>query len=600
MGRVYLYPENSTVEDLERNGLPLTALSARPYEELLTADQSGKFHATVKISVRDPYAKDFKAGAILEMSTPENERELFRIIKTTKTLTEITATAWHISYDLRNYLIGDRAWTGQTLAAAWPDILQAGGANDFSGYSDVETVAGLRAVRRSVVDVTVDGNVSVVNRWGGELERRRFEVNMLSRRGSDRGFQVRYGQNLTGISDEIDASEAYHAVLPTYLRGETVPVVMDVIKSPLYDFATEPRTVAIHFGDIRVGEEEDDYPTAQLAEIEVQRRVAAMWVQGADKPRASADISFVDLRRTGASTELEKVFLGDTVRAIWEGHTDITQRVVSYEWDSLADKYTSIRLGDSEKSIESLTNRISTIVSGQIQDSQKVISRLIEGTLHLNDVYANALGYYDTVVANESTGAKTSYLHDAPLLEDSIFIATVPEPGTYLWTETGWNGGDPVWTQGVTQGGNLLVRFIQTVGLSAEWIYVGSGKTAKDAIVDLQDQIDNVETTPGPAGEDATTVFIESINGNIFKNANMATTLVVTVITGNQQITSLTQLKNRYGNNARLQWSEKKYGELEFAPLSDGDGRLASDNFMLNISADDVLTKSTFRCDLLI
>ena len=104
----------------------------------------------------------------------------------------------------------------------------------------------------------------------------------------------------------------------------------------------------------------------------------------------------------------------------------------------------------------------------------------------------------------------------------------------------------------------------------------------------------------GATGEDATTVFIESVNGNIFKNANMATTLVVTVITGGQQIVSLAQLKTRYGEDARLQWSEKKYGELNFTPLSDGDVRLASDNFMLNISANDVDTKSTFRCDLLI
>ena len=131
-------------------------------------------------------------------------------------------------------------------------------------------------------------------------------------------------------------------------------------------------------------------------------------------------------------------------------------------------------------------------------------------------------------------------------------------------------------------------------------MHFSSGVSFEDEVDNLYDQIENIELTPGPAGEDATTVFIESVNGNIFKNAGLATTLVVTVITGGQQIVSLTQLKSKYGNDARLQWSEKKYGELDFSPLPDGDVRLASDNFMLNIAANDVDTKSTFRCDLLI
>lgn len=131
-------------------------------------------------------------------------------------------------------------------------------------------------------------------------------------------------------------------------------------------------------------------------------------------------------------------------------------------------------------------------------------------------------------------------------------------------------------------------------------IYLSSGGSLDEVVDNLHDQIEDIELTPGPAGEDATTVFIESVNGNIFKNAGLATTLVVTVITGGQQIVSLAQLKARYGENARLRWSEKKYGELNFTPLSDGDVRLASDNFMLNIAANDVDTKSTFRCDLLI
>lgn len=238
-----------------------------------------------------------------------------------------------------------------------------------------------------------------------------------------------------------------------------------------------------------------------------------------------------------------------------------------------------------------LTKRESLIIRSAFAEQNKRLDDRTQAMIAMNELISNSAGMYNTSIEQED-GSFLHYMHDSPYLEDSMTIYTQTASG-YAWTNNGWNDGAPVWQYGVTKDGNLLVRFIQTEGLSAEWIHVSSGKNVNEAI-------DEIELTPGPPGEDATTVFIESINGNIFKNANMATTLVVTVITGNQQITSLTQLKNRYGNNARLQWSEKKYGELEFAPLSNEDGRLASDNFMLNISADDVLTKSTFRCDLLI
>ena len=347
----------------------------------------------------------------------------------------------------------------------------------------------------------VDGDVSVVARWGGELKRYGFNVDMLSRRGKERGFQVCYGKNLTGINEEIDTSEMYHAIVPTYLTSDNTTAVMQEIKSPLYDFVVEPRTVPIHYGDIRVGEEEGDYPNAAAAEAEVKKRVAQLWVQGADRPRASATINFVDLVRTkpaekkaiwtdlaeqyetwddleadgvkwgeaGEFAASEEVFLGDSVRAIWEGQVEIEQRVISYEWNSARDEYITITLGQPKRGIESFTNRISTIVSDAVQSQTNgLISVLIESTLNLNEVYINAMGYYKTVAQDKSTGAEKLYLHDRPLLKDSVFIATVPEPGTYMWTQTGWRGGEPVWSQGLTQEGNMLVRFIQAEAIEAK------------------------------------------------------------------------------------------------------------------------------------
>ncbi|MFA7201151.1 MAG: hypothetical protein WC098_07035 [Bacteroidales bacterium] len=245
-----------------------------------------------------------------------------------------------------------------------------------------------------------------------------------------------------------------------------------------------------------------------------------------------------------------------------------------------------------------LTKRESLIIRSAFAEQNKRLDDRTQAIIAMNELISNSAGLYNTSIEQED-GSFLHYMHDRPYLEDSITIYTQTASG-YAWTNNGWNDGAPVWQYGFDQHGNMVMRLISTVGINAEWIYLSSGGSLDDEVDNLHDQIENVELTPGPAGEDATTVFIESVNGNIFKNAGLATTLVVTVITGGQQIVSLTQLKSKYGNDARLQWSEKKYGELNFTPLSDGDVRLASDNFMLNIAANDVDTKSTFRCDLLI
>ena len=245
----------------------------------------------------------------------------------------------------------------------------------------------------SLLPISTQDN-SVVNRWGGEIRRNKFTVDMLSRRGQDRGIVLRYGKNITGISENIDDSQAYQAVLPSYLDASDQPVVMPLMKSPYFDTMPNPRTVTIHFGDIRLSEE----LTQAQAEQEVQNRILNGWANGVDLPQASCEISFVELRNTleyKDLAELETILLGDTIRAVWSGHIDVKQRVIAYEWDALRDRYISIHLGSPRRNVASLRGQI----NAQIQDAigktlPSAITGAIDAAMHLDDVYVNAMGYY--------------------------------------------------------------------------------------------------------------------------------------------------------------------------------------------------------------
>jgi phage-related protein len=260
MSNIYLFKSDATPTELEANGLGvLKAHVATVSEELLIPDASARYTATVTVSVKDRLASEVKTGAILRISTPEGD-DYFRITKTNKTLDSITAYAWQISYDLSNAIISNRAWMEQSLSTVWPSMLLAGDTGKvdqrFSGVSDIASVNSVRIVRSNVLAALIGTqDNSVVNRWGGEIRRNKFTVDMLSRRGQDRGIVLRYGKNITGISENIDDSQAYQAVLPSYLDASDQPVVMPLMKSPYFDAMPNPRTVAMHFSDIKLSEE---------------------------------------------------------------------------------------------------------------------------------------------------------------------------------------------------------------------------------------------------------------------------------------------------------------------------------------------------------
>lgn len=103
---------------------------------------------------------------------------------------------------------------------------------------------------------------------------------------------------------------------------------------------------------------------------------------------------------------------------------------------------------------------------------------------------------------------------------------------------------------------------------------------------------------PGADGKDAILLQIDSANGTQFKNTGIATTLTVTIRYGDKTITKSSQMYEAFGSSAYLTWSEKKIGETEFTPLSQGDSRIGDNGFYLTIGADDVDEKSVFECEL--
>ncbi|MDD3362640.1 MAG: hypothetical protein PHW34_13305 [Hespellia sp.] len=99
-------------------------------------------------------------------------------------------------------------------------------------------------------------------------------------------------------------------------------------------------------------------------------------------------------------------------------------------------------------------------------------------------------------------------------------------------------------------------------------------------------------------GKDAEQIKVYSVNGWVFKNTGVATTLIVTIIVGETVIDTSAKMKAYFGDQAKIIWEAKRIGELEYTQLPEDDSRMSDGGFIFGITPDDVDAKLTFNCCL--
>lgn len=149
-------------------------------------------------------------------------------------------------------------------------------------------------------------------------------------------------------------------------------------------------------------------------------------------------------------------------------------------------------------------------------------------------------------------------------------------------------------------GSNYLKYYKDTDGsyklaISARSIKMGaSSKNVEEAINDVKADIDTVRD------EITTLLRIESSRGTVFKSDRVATVLSVVLYHGKQRITDSATMKQIFGTKAYLQWKWQRLDDESFGIISSSDSRFGDNGFTFTLSPDDVDTKVTFMCELMV
>jgi hypothetical protein len=196
-------------------GVLTDAISCHVKEKLLD-----EFTIEMRYPVKGKHFSKIQYDRIIYCKpNPYDEAQPFRIIFISKPIKgEITIDAVHISYDLNN--IPMNAFSSSNLQDLINKIQnEALITHDFKFSSEVMSVKTYKTTSPyNLRAILMGGDNSVVSEYDAELKFNNFLINIMPKRGKNRGAIVRYGHNMTDINHDISTELLYNGVFPFYHR----------------------------------------------------------------------------------------------------------------------------------------------------------------------------------------------------------------------------------------------------------------------------------------------------------------------------------------------------------------------------------------------
>ena len=225
-------------------------------------------------------------------------------------------------------------------------------------------------------------------------------------------------------------------------------------------------------------------------------------------------------------------------------------------------------------------------IEGGSTVTEKLTKEMLQNGLDGNNIIANTITAekisvddliaFDATIGGFNIGSNSIYSG----VKDSINNTT---RGIYLDTEGQLYFGDDT----------NYIRYYKAkdgtykLAINSKSITFGSGITIEEAFEELRDEI-------------TTLLRIESSRGTVFKNDQVSTVLSAVIYHGTQRITDYETMKSVFGSGAYLQWKWQRLDEESYGIISASDTRFSDNGFKFTLNPEDVDTKVTFICELIV
>ena len=416
----------------------------------VTEERNGGYELTMSYAVGGIHAEEIEPNRIIKAKPNFNDNpQLFRIYKVGKQINgRFEVNAQHISYDLS----GKVATSGTADSCANALLLLH---NNYALNWNLTT----DIVSNVSFDISVPSSVrswfggkegSLIDLYGGEWLYDNFTCSLKQSRGSDRGVTIRYGKNLTELSQDVSIENLVTAVVPYAVNPETQIATTGTKKDTGLSIGVD-RELAIDFSNEI--DWDDSTPVAtQLTNCAIR------YVTRNSSSLINAKNS-ITLNFAQAEDMKERIDLCDTVRIYFEAlGITATAKCVSATWDVISERYTSNTFGDV---VSSIADTIATV-----QDNIKGVPTKTEVANTVNrqtELITGNLGGY--VILHDSDG------DDKP---DEILIMNTPDIGTatkvWRWNKNGLGYSDTgysgTFSTAITSDGYIVCDFLKTGTIS--------------------------------------------------------------------------------------------------------------------------------------
>lgn len=375
-------------------------------------ERNGAYELEMEYASDGIHADSIVPNAIIKAKPNYTDSpQLFRIYKIAKNIEgHLSINAQHISYDLSGKVITSGTASSCTAAC----LLLTGQAGNFTITTDKTVSADFSITEPSSVRSWFGGKVgSILDVYGtGEWAYDNYSAEFLASRGSDRGVTIRYGKNLTELSQTLDMTNLVSAVIPYYKAQDGTITDGSAVSTGLVGVSHE---VAVDFSS-------DVDPESATPIVTQLATLATSYVSNNNFTTLKDNITldFVQIKELS-----ERVDLCDTVHIYFEplGLT-ATAKCIETVWDVLEERYTSTSFGDPR------TNIADTLVATQKAIDEKPSTTVMEQAIkQSSELITGNLGGY--VVLHDANGDGEP---DEILIMDTADISTA----TNVWR---WNDG---------------------------------------------------------------------------------------------------------------------------------------------------------------
>ena len=443
---------------------------------VVTENRNGAYELEMKYPIDGVHFSDIQLGRyIFAKPAKYSNKQAFEIYQITRPINGVcTICAYHISYRLAKIPVMPNS-TNSISTALSNLVTYAAETNPFTFSTTKSTVANynlteprdarscLGGVQGSILDVF----------GGGDYEFDMFNVKLWANRGSDRGFQIRYGKNLTNIKQEESIENTITGICPFYKNeSTTVTLTEKVIETASASNFHYPRTIPVDLSS----NFENKVPTEAELRAAGNAYIAS---HNIGVPKVSLDVSFVNLADMPGYEDiavLEDIRLCDTVKVVFEKlGVSASAKVISTEYDTLKEKFTKVGLGEPP------SNSLAARIADQEKKTEEQADWLQQAIERATNLITGVSGGYVVMHTGEDGKPYEILIMDNEEINQAVHV--------WRWNKNGWGysstGYNGKYHLAATIDGGIVADFIKAGVISGIEINNGNGTFHVDSAGNL-------------------------------------------------------------------------------------------------------------------